>query len=289
MTSLQLDNRRIEFSLYNQGLPRRALFQSGTPGTRWLSGQLIDAAKAAGYELLVIDRPGYGRSARLAGRRVIDVVDDVRAVIDQLGWDRFVVWGGSGGGPHALAIAAGLPDRVIACASVVGLAPYDAPGLDWYAGMSAGNVEEFHAAATGEQAYRPLVERLAAEALASVESGGPQVGEEYQLPEVDRQAMAARQAAGDYLERMRATYADGVDGWIDDGIAFTLPWGFELDQVTVPTSIWFGTADVLVTRAHQEYLRDSIAQARFHELPGGHLLSDDDLAAIYGWLANPRS
>jgi pimeloyl-ACP methyl ester carboxylesterase len=77
----------------------------------------------------------------------VDVVEDVRTVLAVLGWDRFVVWGGSGGAPHALALTAGLSDRITACASVVGLAPYDAPGLDWYAGMSAGNVEEFRAAA----------------------------------------------------------------------------------------------------------------------------------------------
>lgn len=285
--SLQVAGRRIEFSLYNPGAQHRALFYYGTPGTRLLSRQLIDEACSAQFELLVIDRPGYGPSTRRAGRRVVDVVGDARGVVDHLGWDRFVVCGGSGGAPHALATAAGLPDRVIACASVVGLAPYDAPGLDWYGGMSAGNVEEFRAAAQGEQVYRPLVERLAAEALASVEAGGPQVGEDYQLPESDRQALAARRLEDNYLERMRATYRDGVDGWIDDCIAFTRPWGFELGQVSAPTSIWFGTDDVLVTRAHQEHLRDSIPQAQLHELSGGHLLSDNDLAAIYRWLANP--
>jgi pimeloyl-ACP methyl ester carboxylesterase len=68
----------------------------------------------------VIDRPGYGRTSRRPDRRIADVVDDVRAVLEVVGWDRFAVWGGSGGAPHALAIAAGLPNRVTACASVVG-------------------------------------------------------------------------------------------------------------------------------------------------------------------------
>src|ERR1700761_2711647 len=104
--------RRVEYTVYNRDAQRRALFQYGTPGTRELSHQMIDAARSAGYELLVIDRPGYGHTTRSPGRRVVDVVDDVRAVTEGLGWDRFAVWGGSGGAPHALAIASGLPERV---------------------------------------------------------------------------------------------------------------------------------------------------------------------------------
>jgi pimeloyl-ACP methyl ester carboxylesterase len=115
--------RRVEYCLYNRGANQRALFQYGTPGTRWLSPQLIGAARAAGFELLVIDRPGYGMTGRRPGRQVMDVVADVHTVVEAVGWDHFAVWGGSGGAPHALAIAARLADRVTACASVVG------PGL----------------------------------------------------------------------------------------------------------------------------------------------------------------
>jgi len=215
------------------------------------------------------------------------VVDDVRAVLEVAGWDRFAVWGGSGGAPHALAIAARLADRVTACASVAGLAPYDAAGLDWYAGMSAGNVGEFRAAARGEHAYRPLVEGLAADAMASIEAGGIQVAGDYQLPGVDRRALAARHQEDGYLERMSLTYRHGVDGWLEDCIALTRPWGFELPEVTMPASVWYGTADVLGSRDHQEYLLSAIPGARRQELRGGHVLDGQDLAAIYEWLANP--
>ena len=279
--------RRVEYCLYNRGASRRAVFQYGTPGTRWLSPQLIGAAGSAGFELLVIDRPGYGRTSRWPDRRIADVVDDVRAVLEVVGWDRFAVWGGSGGAPHALAIAAGLPNRVTACASVVGLAPYDAAGLDWYAGMSAGNVEEFRAAARGENSYRPLVEGLAADAMASIEAGGIQVAGDYQLPEVDRRALAARHEEDAYRERMSLTYRHGVDGWLEDCVALTRPWGFGLSELTSPTSVWYGTADVLSSRDHHEYLLSTIPGARRQELRGGHVLDGQDLAAIYEWLANP--
>src|SRR4051794_5464269 len=216
---VEVGDRRVDFCLYNIGSPRRAVFDYGTPGTRWLSTQLTTAAKSAGFELLAIDRPGYATTSRRCGRRIVDVVDDVSAVLGAVGWEGFAVWGGSGGAPHALAIAFRLPDRVSACASVVGLAPYDARGLDWYAGMSPGNVAEFTAAVRGEDAYRPLVERVADEAIATIEGGGIQVAADYELPESDRRALDDRRAEDGYLERMRATYTGGVDGWIDDCIA----------------------------------------------------------------------
>jgi pimeloyl-ACP methyl ester carboxylesterase len=282
-----IGERRVGYRLYNRGANRRAVFQYGTPGTRWLSPQLVCAAGSADFELLVIDRPGYGTTSRRPGRRVVDVVEDLRTVLDSLLWDRFAVWGGSGGAPHALAIAARLSNRVTACASVVGLAPYDAPGLDWYAGMSAGNVEEFQAAAQGERTYRPLVERLAADAMDSIEDGGLQVSEEYALPDSDRRALAARHEEDGYLERMEQTYRYGVEGWLDDCIAFTRPWGFEPSELTTPTSVWYGPADVLASREHPEHLLSVIPGARRHELSGGHILDTHDLAAIYDWLADP--
>jgi pimeloyl-ACP methyl ester carboxylesterase len=281
--------RHVEYSLYNEGLARRALFEYGTPGTRWLSPQLVDAARLAGFALLVVDRPGYGRTSRSQGRRIVDVVDDVRAVLDGVGWSRFAVWGGSGGAPHALAIAARMAGRVSACASVVGLAPFEATGLDWYAGMSTGNVEEFQAAASGEQAYRPIVERLAAEALASVEAGGLQVAGDYELPEADRSALAARHEEDGYLERMRLTYGEGVDGWVDDCLALTKPWGFALSEVTTPASVWYGVADVLASKDHHDYLISHVPHAKRRELSGGHVLSTRDLLEIYEWLADPSS
>src|SRR5262249_31741333 len=90
-----------------------------------------------------------------------------------------------------------------------------------------------------------------------------------------------------YLDRMNLTYGHGVDGWIDDCIALTRSWGFDLSKLTPPTSVWYGSADVLASRAHHDYLLSVIPNAERHELPGGHVLNDADLAQIYAWLANP--
>ena len=279
------DGRRIAFRVYGPDSRRRVVFHYGTPGTRRLSPPYVAAAARADVQLLVIDRPGYDGSTRQAGRDVADVGADAVAVLSELDWSTFAVWGASGGAPHALACAAALPERVTRCASVVGPAPFDADNLDWFAGMSPGNVKEFKAAAKGERAYRPLVERLAADAVAAAEAGEIELAEGYELPDADQRALRARLAEPGHLDRVRAACAAGVDGWIDDCIAFVRPWGFSLRSLRGPVSVWYGPDDVLSPRAHAHHLLTVIPHAEDHQLPaGGHILGAEDLDAIYRWL-----
>lgn len=278
------DGRVVTFSRYGSAGGRRVVFHSGTPGTRHLSPRMCDLIDRHGLDLVALDRPGYGTSSRWPGRRVADVVGDVAAMCDRLGWDRFAVWGGSGGGPHALACAALLPERVERCASVVCPAPYDAEGLDWLAGMSPGNVEEFTLAIQGEEAYRPLVERLARETVEAARRGDVPLPDVYEIPESDRAALLARMSDPGYMDRLVAANLDGIDGWIDDCIATTMSWGFDPASITVPVSIWYGPEDVLVPPPHAEWLLSHMAGAERRELPHGHLLEDPELDAICSWL-----
>jgi pimeloyl-ACP methyl ester carboxylesterase len=280
------DGRLVAFSRYGPTDGRKVIFHYGTPGTRHLSPRTTEVLVSQGAQVLVLDRPGYGPSTRWPGRRVADVAGDVAMMADLHGWDRFAVWGGSGGGPHALACANLLKDRVERCASVVGPAPYDADGLNWLDGMSPGNVEEFHRAREGESAFRPLVERLAREAVEAVQAGEVALSSDYELSAADLSALRNRLADPTYLDRTVAAHIDGVDGWIDDSIALMEPWGFDPADIAVPVSIWYGPDDVLCPRAHAEWLLSYIPSAERHELPGGHLLEDEELKAIYGWLLN---
>jgi hypothetical protein len=109
------------------------------------------------------------------------------------------------------------------------------------------------------------------------------------LPEADRSALAARHEEDGYLERMRLTYGDGVDGWVEDCLALTKPWGFALSEVTTPASVWYGVADVLASKDHHDYLISHVPHAKRRELSGGHVLSTRDLLEIYEWLADPSS
>ncbi len=127
-------------TVYDVGDPSGApvLFHHGTPSSGAPYEPHVRLAERQGVRLVSYDRAGYGDSSRHAGRTVGDVADDAERIADALGLERFATWGLSGGGPHALACAALLPHRVAAVASVAGVAPYGAEGLDWSAGWARG-------------------------------------------------------------------------------------------------------------------------------------------------------
>ena len=157
------DGRSLE--LHELGDPDGfpVVFHHGTPG----SGTLYARWATPGVRLIAYDRAGYGGSTRSPGRAVVDVVADITAVADALGLERFATWGLSGGGPHSLACAALCDERLVAAATLAGVGPWNADGLDWLAGMGEGNLEEFDLVLAGEEALRPAIERERGEMLAA--------------------------------------------------------------------------------------------------------------------------
>jgi pimeloyl-ACP methyl ester carboxylesterase len=134
------------------GSPVAVFWLHGSPNIGSPPEPLFAAAEANGLRWVSYDRPGYGGSSPHDGRSVASAAADVAAVADALGIGRFAVLGHSGGGPHALACAALRPERVIAAVSVSGPAPFDADGLDWFAGSSPGIAAENRAATGGRAA-----------------------------------------------------------------------------------------------------------------------------------------
>jgi pimeloyl-ACP methyl ester carboxylesterase len=130
-----VDGRQLTAETSGDPQGRPVFLLHGTPGSRLGPAPRGVMLYQQGVRLIAYDRPGYGSSDRLPHRNVADVVQDVVAIADALGVDRFAVVGRSGGGPHALACAALLPDRVTRAAALVSLAPRVADGLDWFAGM----------------------------------------------------------------------------------------------------------------------------------------------------------
>jgi pimeloyl-ACP methyl ester carboxylesterase len=272
------------------GLP--VFWIHGTPGGRiswWEPDPSIDARH--GLRRFTIDRPGYGESTRQPGRRVVDLVADLVAVADTLGLEQFAVTGGSGGGPHALAMAALLPDRVLRCLAAVSVAPFGDDGLDeeaWLAGMTEGNVAEFRAAIAGEEASRALCEAERRTILDRLAEGRADVfSDDYDLAEEDR-AQMARHAAS-IAANMAHGLAPGVDGWVDDELAFTRPWGFAVASIAVPVLLTYGRADTLVPAAHGDWLAAHIPGAVAEVNDVGHMGDDADVERHHAWLAGAWS
>ena len=153
---------------------------------------------------------------------------------------------------------------------IAGVAPYGVDGLEWTAGMGADNVTEFGAALEGEERLRPylvaerevLKEITAADIVSSLDT---------LLPDVDK-AVLTDEFGDDMASSFREALRTGVDGWLDDDLAFTGPWGFDLNEISVPTMIWQGSADLMVPFAHGQWLASQLPGASVHLEQGeGHL------------------
>ena len=256
----------------------------GTPGAAMLLDPLAEAAARYGLRFVTHSRPGYRTSTPQSGRTVADVAADVSLLLDAINADRFVTIGWSGGGPHALACAALLPERCRAAAIVAGVAPYDADGLDWLDGMGAENVAEFGAAATGVEALDKFLAEMGAE-LKNVQPADVIAAFGDLLSAVDQQAL--RDGLADYLAAScRAAVSHGYDGWRDDDLAFISDWGVDLASIRVPVSIWQGDQDRMVPRDHGRWLGEHVAGATTHLVPGeGHLSLMKNIDAIVAELA----
>jgi pimeloyl-ACP methyl ester carboxylesterase len=261
----------------------------GTPGSRFAGQGDASAYANVGARVITYDRPGYGGSDRFRGRRVVDCVADVSAIADSLGIERFAVTGGSWGGPHSLAVAARLRERVTRAACIAGVAPFDMPGFDWFAGMDAVNIDEMGWALEGEDVLAREIERVAAAMLERVaDDPSKMVSDEVQLSEADRAAMASPERHEMIRRMINEAFRHGVWGYVDDVLCLIQPWGFDVTEIRVPTRVLYGLTDVLVPRQHGEWLGHNVPNAEVViDEQGGHLPDPNLVTERFGWLVQP--
>jgi pimeloyl-ACP methyl ester carboxylesterase len=261
--------RRLHYRVSGpeDGVP--LIFHHGTPGAVPPIRALERAAHARGLRLVTTSRPGYGGSSRFAGRSVADVADDVKALVATLGAKRCLVAGWSGGGPHAIACAARVPE-VAAALVIAGVAPFGVPGLDFTAGMGEENLTEFGKAFEGETPLREYLD-VQREYLREATAAHILVALSTLLPDVDR-AVMTDEFAEDMERGFHEALVSGVDGWLDDDLAFVHPWGFDLDEISCPVMVWQGSADLMVPFSHGVWLASNVPGVTAHLEEGeGHL------------------
>lgn len=272
--------------MLERGVPdgRAVLVHNGTPNSRLLYEPAVRLAERQGIRMISYDRPGYGGSDRDPGRSVASCGPDVRTIADALGVERLAVWGISGGGPHAIACAALLPDLVAAVAVLASPAPWGAEGLDYFEGMGRENVEDFQLKLEDRVAARDKLEKDRVESLAATPDTIHTTMETLLSP-VDRAAL--RPAMTEFLyEATRLGLTPGADGWWDDDEAFTEPWGFELKQIGTPVLLLHGRHDRFVPFTHGEWLARHIpgVEARLLDEDGHLTLLETHLAGVHEWL-----
>ena len=261
------------------------LAHMGTPNSRHLYGPHVRDAANRGLRLMSYDRPGYGGSSPRPGRSVADCADDIRTICAELGIDRLAMWGISGGGPHVLACAALLPDLVTAAASLASPAPFDADGLDYFAGMGQDNVDDTRLYFADEAAARVKTdddrEGFLAASPDDLASGMASL-----LTPVDAAMLSGHLAK--FLDfSMKDGLAPGSQGWWDDNCMIR-PWGFDLADIAVPVLLLHGKHDKFVPFGHGEWLAAHIpgVEPRLLEDDGHLTLVENRIPEVHAWLAD---
>jgi len=260
------------------------LVHNGTPNSRLMYDPDVRLAERQGIRLISYDRPGYGGSTPQPGRTVADCAQDVRAIAAGLGIERLAVWGISGGGPHALACAALLPDLVPAVGVLASTAPWGADGLDYFAGMGELNAEDTRLFLEDRAAARAKCEQ---DRLEFLEYSAEQLhaGLKTLLSPVDA-AVLTGELAQFLVDCTRSGLAPGAEGWWEDAVAFMEPWGFELGSIRTPVLLYHGRQDRFVPFGHGEWLARQIpgVQAELTEEDGHLTLTAHHLEQIHTWL-----
>lgn len=272
----------VETAGVSSGTP--VLVHGGTPNSRHLYGPWVADAHSREIRLISYDRPGYGGSTPAPGHTVADGAADVRAIAEAFGVERVAVWGYSGGGPYALACAALLPDLVVAAATVGSIAPYGAPGLDYFAGMGELNVDGIQLYLSDPDAARRQNREDRDQML---EATPDQVSEILAtlLSPVD-----AAELTGEFADWLRRCTHDGLapgdQGSWDDGVAHLSPWGFELGAITVPVKVWHGGQDRFVPFQHGQWLAEHVsgAESALSEADGHLTLLATKFSDVHEWL-----
>lgn len=262
----------------------------GTPGGRYGPRPRGIVLYRLGIRLITYDRPGYAGSDRFPGRRVANAADDVKAIADYLGIDKFSVVGRSGGAPHALACAALLKGRVTCAAALSSLAPYDAEGLDWQLGMADSNVKAYHNA---ENDLGKLVATLNAQARRVRNNSEGLLNVLWpELVGHDKEVIGDIGLRQIIAKIHAQALRDTADGWIEDVIALGSSWGFELSEISVPVKLWAGGDDVFSPVGHTHWLAKHIDGAEEDleiELGKAHFRSVVVLPKILNWVVEQAS
>jgi pimeloyl-ACP methyl ester carboxylesterase len=263
------DGRLLTFAEYGAPDGAPVLAFHGTPGSRFQLTALDGPARDTGVRLIVPDRPGYGASDPHPGRRLADWPQDVAAIADHLGLDRFGVLGVSGGAPHALACASALPGRVRRLTVVSGVAPPEC----WAPSPRSGRLEQ--AVAVLMRSGGTILRLLITLVLAAVRHAPALSLRLYRtvLPPADRRVVADPQLAQQLREEIRRQPRTTAAAVVQDLRLFARPWGVDVAAVTVPTEIWQGDADRAVPVEHARALTAVLPHASYHECPdSGHFL-----------------
>ena len=238
--------RKLGFAEYGDARGAPVLYCHGWPGSRLEAQALHSAGTALGVRIVAVDRPGYGLSDFQPGRTLASWAADIGELAGGLRLDRFAVLGVSGGGPFAMACAAGLGERLSRVLLVCALGPTDVPGVT--RGMVFAHRWLLWLGRKAPALARPIG-RVSLKYLRRYPDRVVSPSVLNRLPASDREAMQPGPFQQALTAGFREGLRDGVEGAVVDGTLYAKPWGFRLEEVRAPVRLWHGEADIIVPPA----------------------------------------
>jgi pimeloyl-ACP methyl ester carboxylesterase len=261
------DGRLLAFTQYGDLEGQPIFIFHGWPGARLQGALAENSATRLGIRIISPDRPGFGLSGFQPNRQILDWPSDVLFIAEHLQLDKFGVIGLSGGAPYALACAFKIPERLTSVGIVSGVGPSNVPGAD--DGISD---ENRRMARLGRRV--PWILPLILKRVANRRQHNPEA--EFaklldSLPEPDRQALSHPGIGKKAKEASADSFRPGVKGHAWEMRLFGRSWGFAMEDIQVPVSLWHGTADVNILPLTGKMQADAIPQCTAKFLPNeGH-------------------
>ena len=261
------DGRSLSFARFGDPSGKPVFYFHGFPGSRLEPRSNHDAFLKAGIQLLALDRPGIGHSTRKNKRKLLDWPDDVVEIAKILKLEKFSILGVSGGGPYALACARAIPGYLNKVTVACGLGPIDAPNAT--SGMMLSNRVLFR---YGK--FFPPVLHLSTFLMVRQLSSKPAKGLKKfveGLPEPDRLVLSKTDAqdfvAASAVEGVR----QGSGPLLEEIGIYSRSWGFKLEDLNVPVSLFQGEVDIDVPASMARHQASLIPDCEINLYPNdGH-------------------
>lgn len=236
------DGRKLAWREYGDPAGRPCIYTPGTPASGVIGRLYHTEAARAGVRWISVDKPGYGASDFQPRRRFVDWPRDIGQLADHLGLRRFAVAGESGGGPHALAVAHALPERVTVAVVIGGMGTWHERLMRRHLAPAHYQVYDLARRSPGKFRRQLLAIRRQLE--------DPALRKQW-LKDVLKSAppadLALYRARPDVLPAAVAAYRDalrpGPDAAVREMGLFTKRWGFRLWNIRVRVRLWHGEAD----------------------------------------------
>lgn len=250
-----LDGRTLGYAEYGSSNGVPILFFHGLPGSRLEAEKLHQAAIKMNVWLIGLDRPGMGLSSIQKNRAILSWAEDIAEFSAVFNLKTFSIMGHSGGAPYVAACAYRIPEKIHKAVIVSGIAP-----LTYKDAISS--LQKTQKIMFWMIKYCPIVLKwMMRSSLKALQKPDHLKKMLKQLPNADKKIFENTYYQDSMVQSLKEAFRQNVDGVVNDFKLLAKPWGFNLEEIQCPLTIWQGGKDQQAPVKHSEIYAQHIAQA----------------------------